>query len=145
MQRLFDYDTWANREEVARLRALTPAPPRALAILSHIVATEWLWLSRLHNRPSPMAVWPSLTLDECASEIETLAAAWRDEVDHEARVTYTNSAGETWTNRARDILQHVILHGAYHRGQIAMVVRDGGETPAYTDFIHCVRQGFLGE
>jgi len=41
------------------------------------------------------------------------------------------------------ILTHVVLHGAYHRGQIATIVRGSGETPAYTDYIHCVRQGFV--
>ena len=31
---------------------------------------------------------------------------------------------------------HVIMHSAYHRGQIAADVRAAGLTPAYTDFIH---------
>jgi uncharacterized damage-inducible protein DinB len=43
-----------------------------------------------------------------------------------------------------DVLTHVILHSAYHRGQIASAVRAGGETPAYTDLIHAVRQGLVG-
>ena len=42
-----------------------------------------------------------------------------------------------------DILTHVLLHSAYHRGQIASQVRAGGEQPAYTDFIHAVRQGLI--
>src|SRR5262249_35813247 len=47
MDRLFRYDDWANREEVSRLRAMTPPPPRALRILAHIAATQWLWLTRM--------------------------------------------------------------------------------------------------
>ncbi len=42
-----------------------------------------------------------------------------------------------------DILTHVVLHSAYHRGQIASQVRSGGEQPAYTDFIHAARQGLI--
>jgi uncharacterized damage-inducible protein DinB len=38
---------------------------------------------------------------------------------------------------------HVIMHSAYHRGQIAAEVRAAGLTPAYTDFIQSVRQGSL--
>ena len=43
----------------------------------------------------------------------------------------------------RDILAHVVLHSAYHRGQIAAAVRAGGGEPAYTDMIHAVRQGLV--
>jgi uncharacterized damage-inducible protein DinB len=35
------------------------------------------------------------------------------------------------------------MHSAYHRGQIASQMRASGKTPAYTDFIHGVRQGLV--
>jgi uncharacterized damage-inducible protein DinB len=133
---MFTYDLWANREEIAHLRAMVSPPPRALAILAHIIATEWLWLSRIRGEASPLAVWPTLTLDECESYLEKIT--WRD-VDAEKLVTYVNSRGEIFTNSAGDIAAHAMMHGAYHRGQIALIVRDAGETPAYTDYIHYVR------
>jgi uncharacterized damage-inducible protein DinB len=55
-------------------------------------------------------------------------------------VTYNNSRGERWTSKIEDILQHVVMHSAYHRGQIAIDMRAAGLVPAYTDFIHAVRQ-----
>lgn len=58
-------------------------------------------------------------------------------------LTYKNTKGESWTNQTEDILMHVIVHSAYHRGQIAADVRAAGFTPAYTDFIHAVRQGLV--
>jgi uncharacterized damage-inducible protein DinB len=58
-------------------------------------------------------------------------------------VSYTNSRGEPWTSSVRDILLHVVLHSAYHRGQIATAVRASGHEPAYTDFVHGVRQGLI--
>ena len=58
-------------------------------------------------------------------------------------VEYRNSKGEAWSNRVEDILTHVLMHSAYHRGQIALEMRAAGTEPAYTDFIHAVRQGFL--
>jgi uncharacterized damage-inducible protein DinB len=42
-----------------------------------------------------------------------------------------------------EILTHVTIHSAYHRGQIASDVRSAGLEPAYTDYIHAVRQRFL--
>jgi uncharacterized damage-inducible protein DinB len=41
------------------------------------------------------------------------------------------------------VLTHVVMHSAYHRGQIATHMRASGQTPAYTDFIHGVRQGLI--
>jgi uncharacterized damage-inducible protein DinB len=41
------------------------------------------------------------------------------------------------------VLLHVIMHSAYHRGQIAMAMRAAGQQPAYTDFIHAVRNSFV--
>jgi uncharacterized damage-inducible protein DinB len=35
------------------------------------------------------------------------------------------------------------MHSAYHRGQAALEMRAAGIQPAYTDFIHGVRQGFV--
>ena len=58
-------------------------------------------------------------------------------------ISYKNSKGEPWSNTVEDILTHVLLHSAYHRGQIASQTRAAGETPAYTDFIHAVRQEFI--
>ena len=60
-----------------------------------------------------------------------------------ARVEYVNSKGEPWTSAVGDVLTHVVTHSAYHRGQIATDMRASGLEPAYTDFIHSVRQGFV--
>ena len=52
-----------------------------------------------------------------------------------------NSKGQSWTSRVEDVLTHVLLHGAYHRGQIASALREAGLTPPYTDYIHATRSG----
>jgi uncharacterized damage-inducible protein DinB len=58
-------------------------------------------------------------------------------------VRYTNSKGEPWTSTVEDILTHLVIHSAYHRGQIASDLRNAGQKPAYTDYIHAVRQGLI--
>ena len=50
---------------------------------------------------------------------------------------------ELWSSRVGDILMHVLFHSAYHRGQIALQMRASGVAPAYTDYIHAVRQEFV--
>ena len=144
--RLLAYDHWANREDLARLRTTEHAPRRCTELMAHIVATEWLWLSRLRGEPQKMSVWPAFSLESCVAQLEPLPAAWLDflaSADLKAEIHYTNTRGEAWTSRAEDVLWHVPLHGSYHRGQIASLIRSGGEEPVYTDYIHCTRLGLI--
>ena len=149
LRRQFAYDAWANREVLAGLSAGAHAATRPLHLLAHILSAERLWLERIRQQPQGLPVWPDLTIDQCEAQIAELALLWREFLIHvsssglSARVTYKNSKGEPWTSAVEDILTHVLLHSAYHRGQIASQVRSGGETPAYTDYIHAVRQGLI--
>ena len=142
LRKLFDYDDWANREEIRHLRSLANPPKQAIKILAHIVGTEWLFLGRLRSEKAAV-VWPDLNLDQIAEQIERLHREWPRELDRTDVVEYVNSKGEKWSSRGDDILMHVVIHGAYHRGQIATLVRQSGDTPAYTDYIHCIRSGFV--
>jgi uncharacterized damage-inducible protein DinB len=143
--RLLRYDAWANAEALGSLRG-GEAPTKALGWMGHIVGAGALWLARLRQEPPPMPVWPDLDLDQCAAGIERLAQSWPRYLeplapgDLEERVGYRNSLGEYWTSTVADILTHVTMHGAYHRAQIAAAVRECGGVPAYTDFIHALRQ-----
>lgn len=148
LQRLFDYNAWANRECLTAVRA-GGAPALALRVLGHIVGAEHLWLARLKDTRAPFAVWPALTVDQCDTECAALAAAWAafvaaaDPARLDVVVSYVNSKGEAWRSRVGDILTHVVLHSSYHRGQIASHVRAAGAQPAYTDFIHATRAGLV--
>jgi uncharacterized damage-inducible protein DinB len=50
-------------------------------------------------------------------------------------VHYTNSDGQHFETSVSDILTHVALHGAYHRGQVAHLLRGAGAEPQATDYI----------
>jgi len=144
---MLEHDAWANREMLQAVRA---APdPAALGLLCHVLAAERLWHARLHGEPSPLAVWPEPSLDLCEAEAEAMPADWRrflaglDEDGLGREIAYVNSKGEPWRSAVGDVLTHVALHSAHHRGQIAAALRAGGAAPPYTDYIHCVRQGRL--
>ncbi|HKH98850.1 MAG TPA: DinB family protein [Candidatus Sulfotelmatobacter sp.] len=146
LRRQFDYDEWANREVLAAIRA-TGADERSLKLMAHILSAERLWLERLKHQPQTSPVWPKGDLAECEAQAAELARLWREFLDLitagdvAQSISYKNSKGEVWTNAIVDILTHVVIHSAYHRGQIASHMRALGQTPAYTDFIHSVRQG----
>jgi uncharacterized damage-inducible protein DinB len=148
LTRLLEHDRWANAETL-RLLQDGIAPPKAVRWMGHIIGAEHLWLARLHQEAPTMSVWPDIDLDGCQARLEELDQLWPEylakleEDDLEDGRAYRNSIGEFWTSTVGDILTHVAMHSSYHRGQIASAVREGGGTPAYTDFIHAVRQGFI--
>jgi uncharacterized damage-inducible protein DinB len=150
LRRLFDYDSWANDETLQALQAMTTRPEKSVRWLAHIVGTQRLWLGRLRRVERPAVVWPDLTLDQVAAELERLREAWQRylgsllDADLERNVSYVNSKGESWTSRTGDILLQTILHGVHHRGQIASDVRAAGRQPPYTDFIEAARRGYIG-
>jgi uncharacterized damage-inducible protein DinB len=146
--RLLRYDGWANAEIAASLGG-TSAPPQAVRWLAHIVGSEFLWLGRLTGQPSALEVWPSLDVAASLHRLGELAQAWPrylstlDPEDLTDGVGYRNTKGEFWTSTVADILTHVVVHSGYHRGQISAAVRASGAEPAYTDFIHAMRQGLV--
>jgi len=145
-RRLFAYDDWANREVLASLKTSGTPPSRSLKLMAHIVSAERLWLERLEQRKQTYPVWPEFSLAQCEAEAADLAALWQKYFGENKSgklaemVRYKNTKGESWTNSVEDILMHVVMHSAYHRGQIAADMRAAGHSPAYTDFIHGIRQ-----
>ncbi|HZL86260.1 MAG TPA: DinB family protein [Candidatus Krumholzibacteria bacterium] len=145
LNRLAHHMKWADACTLEALRAAEAPPAPALALYAHVLGAEHVWLARLQGEPSGLAVWPTLTLDGCAEAsadssrgyarfLSSLAPA-----DLERKVKYTNSAGLSFEDAIGDILLHVFLHGAYHRGQVAQQLRAEGQTPAATDYIAFVR------
>ncbi len=146
--RMFVYDHWANRECMAAI-ARSRGASEALRRIAHVLSAEKLWLERLRGETQTMPVWPTATLDECAALADAMSRQWakylgeRSETGIEEEVEYRNTRGEKWSSRVEDILTHVLMHSAYHRGQIALELRSAGDEPALTDFIHAVRKGFV--
>ncbi len=150
LPRLFTYECWADREALTAIRAAGDnAPPRAVALLNHVLAAAHLWLTRITGEKIKIDVWPTLSLDEMAARIDMLDSTWQawlvtaSAADLEHEIRYVNSLGESWSSAVRDILTHLVIHAAYHRGQIAMLLGQSGNKPAYTDFIHATRQGVV--
>jgi uncharacterized damage-inducible protein DinB len=145
---LFDHLVDADRRSREALDTLDPesrAHARAVEIFAHLAASEHVWLARLQGGEPTHSVWPELDADEAlqlaADSAAGLAAVARS-LDLEGTMrtlTYRNSAGREFTDPVGDILLHLALHGSYHRGQIALLVRDGGGSPASTDYIAFVR------
>jgi uncharacterized damage-inducible protein DinB len=151
LRRQFAYDAWANAEVLSAMNADESGASRTqpLQLLAHILSAERLWLERLKQQPQGLPVWPDFTSNDCRAQISELAELWREYFDQlsppalSQTIAYKNSKGEPWASTVQDVLTHVVMHSAYHRGQIAILMRASGWAPAYTDFIHAARQGLI--
>jgi uncharacterized damage-inducible protein DinB len=144
---LFDYDFWANRAALASLVSVTPEKAeRTLKLFGHIIGAERLWLARF-DTPSPSVdPWPPLNHDDAAAAIEEIHVAWIALLEKigaqglERELAYRNTKGLEFKTPIRDVLMHLVMHSAYHRGQVAAAVREAGGKPAATDYVVWVRQ-----
>jgi len=145
LRRLFEHLRWADAAAVDALRRATPTPAAALEVYAHLVGAEHVWLARLRGEAPSVAVWPALELEECAALARRNAdgyAAYLGGLRPEElgrKIPYRNSAGRAFESAIEDILLHVALHGSYHRGQMALLLRRSGAEPAATDYIAFVR------
>jgi uncharacterized damage-inducible protein DinB len=143
--RMLNAMTWADLQLLATIREHAATQADALPLFGHVLAAEHLWLCRLERRETHVAVWPSLSI----AEYEALAAENAHgyqlyleklgEADLASVVLYRNSKGDEYTNSVLDILTHVVIHGAYHRGQVAKIIGRGGGQSPNTDYIVYVR------
>jgi uncharacterized damage-inducible protein DinB len=150
VRRLFKYDRWANRQVAEALAKSVSAPPKSVKWMAHIVGSEAMWLARLTRQTAPLPIWPEFLAADLLRELDVVDRAWQQFVDglHDVTVgstcEYANSKGELFASAVGDLLTHVVMHSAYHRGQIAADMRAAGLEPVYTDFIHAARQGYIG-
>ena len=148
LKQLLVYNDWANRLTLRALKQSVQDHSKALRAFTHLLIAEREWLLRLKENKdtSGFDFWQEFTL----AEAETLAAensgAYQEliesltEDDLGSVAVYKNSKGIEYRTPFREILTHVFLHSAYHRGQVALAMREAGGVPAYTDYIAFVRE-----
>ena len=152
VQFLYEYNRWANARMLASVAALTAEQfTRNLSnsfasvrdTLVHILGAEWIWLERWRG-VSPPALLPAADFPELESikarwaEVERERSTFLDQLNEEAlarRMAYLNLKRERWEYTLAHMLQHVVNHSTYHRGQIATMLRQLGHAPASTDLL----------
>ena len=143
---LLDYHYWARDRVLDAVEPLTPeqftrdmgSSFRSIRdTLAHIYAAEWAWHSRwMGNSPT------ALLSPDMFPDLGTLRATW---TDHEAKmrafleslpeasinlvIDYKLISGQPGSSPVWQMLQHVINHASYHRGQVTTMLRQMGVEP----------------
>jgi len=150
-EKLAIYNVWANETLLRHLDKTVaetgqPIPANILRLFSHVLNAQFIWIGRLTNTPSPVKVWQEHALEELHRMHAETSAKWvgivraADEAELNRTISYTNSAGDAFSSVVSDIFTHMPVHANYHRGQVAIKMRDAGLTPINTDFITYCRE-----
>jgi uncharacterized damage-inducible protein DinB len=157
MRDLFAFNAWANKRILDVAEALSAeqfTKPLGSSFSSvrdtlvHVWAVEWVWLERLHGR-SPSGFPDAKDF----ADLATLRPRWAevernwleyvsrlDQAELEEEVDYkTLSFGPSRDPRWQ-IMQHVVNHGSYHRGQVTTLLRQLGAKGVGTDLITFYRE-----
>ena len=140
---------WANQRVLQTLTSQSELAIRtdALRLFVHVLGAERVWYARIQGDTQVKPPWPGHSLADLPSELARNVTDLQDvlnglgETDFDREVRYQTTSGVEHANRLVDILTHVMLHGAYHRGQIAWVLRQGAGEPVSTDYIKMIREG----
>ncbi len=154
---LTEFNAWANHRVLDAVAALTPEQfTRELGsshssvrdTLAHIVGVEWVWLERLQGR-APEAIpaakeygdahalrarWAEVE-NSFREYMEELTKAELDEVVEYKTLSFGPARNARW-----QMIQHVVNHGTYHRGQVVTMLRQLGAKGVGTDLITFYRE-----
>lgn len=158
LRALVDYHYWATDRMLAAVEQLSADQfTRSLGgsfesvrdTVSHLHGAEWIWLSRLQGASPTSALahnrFPDLAAVRAAwEETETALRAFLTGLDQAAidRVLdYRLLSGQPGASRIWQVLQHVVNHATYHRGQVTTMLRQlGAPPPKSTDLIAFYRE-----
>lgn len=157
-RRWFEYEKDAHAKVLASFDAMpedkraAPEYQKAIGLFAHMMLARRLWLYRfgiLANGPTEFFPQNG-ALDTVKQMADETHAAWSEYFDRLddaelARVfEYRSLEGPRFRNHIEDILTQLFGHSWYHRGQIALLLRQAGGEPAVTDFVFWCRE-FIGE
>jgi uncharacterized damage-inducible protein DinB len=163
LRTLVDYHYWARDRALDAAALLTPEQfTRDLGssfksvrdTLAHTYSAEWAWYQRWQGT-SPTAM---LQYDQFP-DVQSLRTAWRD---HEAKVRafvsglddaavgrvyeFKMLSGQSASGILWQMVQHVVNHATYHRGQVTTMLRQLGAQPGKSmDMIAYYREGLRAE
>ncbi len=141
-QRRFDYHFWAIDTLIDAL-SNDEAHASARGYLAHALVADHIWFSRIKTVPlEDVVLLPDLGIEEMCRLVDgnrQICASILPQVDPDAIIHYTSTKGRDYKSSVGDVLNHILLHSMYHRGQVATALRALDTAPPVTDYIAWVR------
>lgn len=136
----YSYNAWANRKLINCIEQQQVNDQKILTTMGHLLSANFIWLNRIKGLPkSEYKLWGEYSLAQLKTMVEEADKQWMDFIqsqgDFNRLLKYNNYVGDYFENNVEQIMIHLVNHGSYHRGQVAMLLRQKGFEPVNTDYI----------
>ena len=151
LERLFRYKANSNKEILAAMRLFDDASPAkeiAIRVLSHTYVVDRIFAANLTGTEHGYTLANTSqapSLEELSATIKT-SDQWYidyvsllDEAQMAERIDFTFTDGEPGRMSREEMLWHVAIHGAGHRGQVGWIMTENSITPPadrFTSYLH---------
>ncbi|MEY2300755.1 DinB family protein [Bacillus tropicus] len=159
MLKQVDYHAWANIRLFNRLKELPNYDtifteqmqsvfPSIKDTFAHIYITDQVWLHILHGKSMNEAIqgreelrkkMENKSLHELEKMFENMANQYKDFLstiqDVNAAFVIENPYVGKLETSILELVQHVVNHGTYHRGNITAMIRQLGHSSTMMDFV----------
>ena len=155
---LYEYDRWANHRVMNAAATLTLEQftrdlrgsfPSLRDTVVHLISAEWAWLTYwTHPSPGPElaadlgkrreALFTAQAFPDLAAVQTKWAEIEKNQIEFVSRLT-EEGLTRMFPYRGKQValaglMQHLANHSTYHRGQVALMMRQLGAEPVATDF-----------
>ncbi len=139
-EKWYSYNAWANRKLINCIEQQQVNDQKILTTMGHLLSANFIWLNRIKGLPkSEYKLWGEYSLAQLKTMVEEADKQWMDFIqsqgDFNRLLKYNNYVGDYFENNVEQIMIHLVNHGSYHRGQVAMLLRQKGFEPVNTDYI----------
>ena len=151
LEGLFRYKAHSNKEILVAMRLFDDASPAkeiAIRVLSHTYVVDRIFAANLtgtEHRYTSANTSQTPSLEELSATIKT-SDQWYidyvsllDEAQLAERIDFTFTDGEPGRMSREEMLWHVAIHGAGHRGQVGWIMMENSITPPadrFTSYLH---------
>ena len=158
---LYQYNYWAHHRILEVVETLTPeqfaknlgsSHGGIQSTLVHVMGAEEIWLMR----------WKGISPTEFAkpedyATTHMLKQRWSD-IEHEMMdfvhsltadadiqrvLAYKDMKGNPYSQPLYQLMQHLVNHSTYHRGQVVAMLRQSGVKPVGTDMVAFYRERYV--
>lgn len=164
---LLAHDHWANGQALDSLEAMKDPPAKGVGLVGHVIGAEACWIQRMCQEGGSgesEAAWlermgkqGAFDWPEGAVDLAVVRRTWKEDApalwsefladkrraDPNRTFSYVNFLSQSYSAKVQDALIQLMLHGAYHRGQVGAAVRAAGGEPAVVDYMRAVRSGVI--
>lgn len=157
MIKQFDYHVWANKRIFERLKELPKDVynqevqsvfPSIAKALIHIYVVDCVWLNVLSGKSMTVALKigeqlqeqvETKTMNELEHMFRNVTQQYKVFLDKQKDINEVVILDNPYAGRLEtsvsELVQHVVNHGTYHRGNITAMLRQLGYPSSMTDFV----------